>query len=169
MLDRARVFASEVDAYLEHLNEEVRRWTLLREGLDSLISAGAAVPTVPATAPAVVPLPPGDDSPAIDAPEQGARRPTPVRVGSPAPVSRSTTGRAVHPTEGWVECPECGERVRAQGLGAHRSRSKRHAAVIAGEPRTPITVVRQTTPAARNPRSTPPLDLPARLDRAVGE
>ena len=105
-----------------------------------------------APAPAAVPSPPGGGSPAIPQPK------------------RSTAGRAVDATKGWVRCPECGERVRAQGLGAHRSRSKAHAAAV-----NSLTVLvrppaAQKRPATeRNPRTTPPLDLPPRLDTAVGE
>jgi hypothetical protein len=114
--------------------------------------------------------PPVASAPATEQPAQGSRRATPVRVGSPAPASRSTAGRAVDPTKGWVKCPECGERVRAQGLGAHRSRSKAHAAAVNGAPAAPaVTVVRPPAAVERNPRSTPPLELPARLDRASGE
>jgi hypothetical protein len=115
--------------------------------------------------------PPVASAPAIQQPGQGARTTGPVvRVGTPAPASRSTAGRAVDPAKGWVRCPECGERVRAQGLGAHRGRSKAHAAVVDSAAGAAIaTVIRPLAVGERNPRTTPPLELPPRLDRVSGE
>ena len=130
----------------------------------------------------------------IDQPEQGSRRADPVRVGSPAPASTPTSPRSgaapadrgsdpageETPAAGGlgdgpaspaaasskrrparpmrVSCPDCDAEVRPGGLGPHRRFKHSHAATP--KPR-PVAV--------KNPRSSPPLDLPPRLDRVVGE
>lgn len=176
MIDLASELLNETGNQIEHHEAEIARLQQLRASLEAFIdqpdqvslaagpaaSVGSPAPVAAGAvrsgaasathAPAAVPLPPGDGSPATR-----QRR-------------RSTAGRSVDPTTGWVRCPECGERVRAQGLGVHRSRSKAHAAAVNGPTALMRQPVAQPRPATeRNPRSTPPLDLPRRLDTAVGE
>lgn len=172
-LARRAQLAAELGA-LDNVIAAIEAYLAVRDDSGEAVRSGAVSPIESAVEDAAEPepgdLPPVASAPATEQPERGSRRPTPVRVGSPAPVSRSTTGRVVDSTEGWTRCPECGERVRAQGLGAHRTRSKRHAAAVNG-PTVPVRPpAPQERPATeRNPRSTPPLDLPRRLDQAVGE
>jgi hypothetical protein len=176
VIELASELLTETGTQIEHHEAEIARLQQLRASLlafidqpdqDSLaagpaVSVGSPAPVAAGAvrsgaasathAPAALSLPPGERSPATQQPK------------------RSTAGRSVDATKGWVECPECRERVRAQGLGVHRSRSKAHAAAVNG----PTVLVRpaasQQRPAIeRNPRTTPPLDLPRRLDTAVGE
>ena len=108
-------------------------------------------------APAAVPLPPGDGSPAIQPPGRGrgggetqqrggrpARRAAPSTSAPAAPVSLP------HGIPPRVNCPDCDAKVRPGGLGPHRRFRHGHR-------------------AEKNPRSAAPLDLPPRLDQAVGE
>ncbi len=177
MIEHARASILQIDRQIERVALELdslnalraawERWLALRgelieqpgQGARTVGSAGASSPApvsagavrsgaAPAPAPAVAPLPHGSGSPAIQPAGRGrdggeAHR----RGGRPA---SSVAASLPHGSPPRVTCPECDAEVRPGGLGPHRRHRHGHR-------------------ADKNPRSTPPLDLPPRIDQAVGE
>lgn len=153
MIDLASELLSETGQQLEYHEREIARLQLLRESLEAFIDqpeqdslpagpAGGVGSPAPASseavrsgaasapAPAAVPSPPGDGSPAIQQPGSarangnGAARP----VGTPTPAL--------------VTCPECEAQVKRQGIGSHR----RAAHGVLGRAVRPASPVMSTCP-----------------------
>jgi hypothetical protein len=83
-------------------------------------------------------------------------------VPAPAPAAAPLPPGGGSPAIILVECPECGEKVKRQGLGPHSRKHK-------PRPTDRKPSLLEAPRTARNPRTTPPLDLPPRFDQAVGE
>jgi hypothetical protein len=145
VIEHARSSIVQIDARIERVALELDSLNALRAGWERYLALlGAPIDSadhgVRSGASPAEPEP-GDVPPVASAPanqqpgsarggqrerrERGRRAPatmaapiatTSVPVGTPTPASRSSAGRAVDPAKGWVRCPECGERVRAQGL-----------------------------------------------------
>lgn len=118
----------EIDQRLAHLSEGRQILEQLRDGYERLLQhteSPGQVPdptgTGPEGSPAPAPEQPGSArSGQRERRRHGRRAAASPAAGTPAPAS-------LH-----VECPECGEPVRARGLGVHRAKSKRHAEALAG-------------------------------------
>lgn len=65
--------------------------------------------------------------------DQPGREVVAVSPGGSAPAPASQPPAASTVALGRIDCPECGENVRARGLGVHRAKSKRHAEAISAK------------------------------------
>jgi hypothetical protein len=96
---------------------------------------------------------------ALTKPERASVPSVPAPAPAPVPLPPGDGSLAII----LVECPQCGEKVKRQGLGPH---SRKHKPRPATDRKPSLLEAPRTE---RNPRTTPPLDLPPRLDQAVGE
>jgi endogenous inhibitor of DNA gyrase (YacG/DUF329 family) len=174
VIDHARASIAFIDERLARINAERESLALLRDAWHHYIALQdglVAVTDQPeqglgpaqAHAPAAIPSPPGDGSPATHQPgsarvgqrerrQRGRRAPATMAapstsssdpVGTPAPASYTCScGRSFSRPQGlgrhrrWeghdlaevqaamVDCPDCGEQVRANGLGSHQRKHK---------------------------------------------